>query len=128
LQTRSQTNRNNLQNIRCETSITFRKKEREYLKGKINELKTNNKIRNIRDFHRGINEFKKGYQRRIIIIKDENGNMLAHSQSVLNRWKDPFNQVLNIHGVYDVRQKDIHTAEPSIPEPSLSKTKLLLES
>jgi hypothetical protein len=27
--------------------------------------------------------------------------------------------VLNVHGVHDVRQKDIQTAEPLVPEPSL---------
>jgi hypothetical protein len=32
----------------------------EYL-GKINELETNNKNKNIRNLYRGINEFKKGY-------------------------------------------------------------------
>jgi hypothetical protein len=37
----------------------------------------------------------------------------------LNRWKNFFNQVLNVHGVHDVRQMDIHTAEPLVPEPSL---------
>jgi hypothetical protein len=69
--------------------------------------------------YRGINEFKKGYQPRINIIKDENGNLLADPQNVLNRWKNFFNQVPNIHGVHDVRQMDIHTAEPLVPESSL---------
>jgi hypothetical protein len=69
--------------------------------------------------YRGINEFKKGYQHRINIIKDENGNLIADPQSVLNRWKNFCNQVLNVHGVHDVRQMDIHTAEPLVPEPSL---------
>jgi hypothetical protein len=50
---------------------------REYLKDKINELETNNKNKNIRYLYRGINEFKKGYQPRINIIKDKNGNLLA---------------------------------------------------
>jgi hypothetical protein len=27
--------------------------------------------------------------------------------------------VLNVHGVHDVRQMDIHTAKPLIPEPTL---------
>jgi hypothetical protein len=36
----------------------------------------------------------------------------------LNRWKNFFNQVLKVHGVHDVRQMDIHTAEPLVPEPS----------
>jgi hypothetical protein len=34
-------------------------------------------------------------------------------------WKNFFNQVLHVHGVHDVRQMDIHTAEPLVPEPSL---------
>jgi hypothetical protein len=49
-------------------------KEREHLKDKINELKTNNKNKNIRYLYRGTNEFKKGYHPRINIIKDENDN------------------------------------------------------
>jgi hypothetical protein len=40
----------------------------------------------------------KGYQNRINIIKDENGNLVTDLQSVLNRWKIFFNQVLNVHG------------------------------
>jgi hypothetical protein len=118
LQNPSQINRDNLQNLRCETSRTFRNKKREYLKGKINELEINNKNKNIRDFYRGINEFKKGYQPRINIIKDENGNLLADPQNVLNRWKNFLNQVLNIHGVHSVRQNDKQMAEPLVSEPS----------
>jgi hypothetical protein len=41
----------------------------EYLKGKINELETNNKNKSIRDLYKGINEFKKGYQPRINIMR-----------------------------------------------------------
>jgi hypothetical protein len=52
---------------------------------------------------RVINEFKKGYQPRIIIMKDENSNLLADPQSVLNSWKNFFNQVLKVHGIHDVR-------------------------
>jgi hypothetical protein len=44
-----------VQNLRHETSITFRNKKREYLKDKVNELEINNKNKNIRDFYRGIN-------------------------------------------------------------------------
>jgi hypothetical protein len=32
--------------------------------------------------------------------------------------------VLNVHGVHDVRQMDIHTAEPLVPEPSLVKVEI----
>jgi hypothetical protein len=92
----------------------------------MNELETNNKIKIVRDSYRGINEFKKGYQLRINIIKDENGNLLADPQKVLKRWNNFFNQVLNVHGVHDVRQKDIHTAEPLVPEPSLMELEIAI--
>jgi hypothetical protein len=101
-------------------------RKKEYLKGKINELETNNKNKNIRDLYRGINEVKKGYQPRINIINDENGNLLADPQSILNRWKNFFNQVLNVHGVHNVRQKDIQTAEPLVPEPSLVEVEIAI--
>jgi hypothetical protein len=119
LQNPSQINRDNLQNSRREANRKFWNKRGEYLKGKINKFDTNNKNKNIRDFYRGVNAFKKGYQTRINIIKDENGNLLADTQNVFNRWKNFFNQVLNVHGVHDVMQMDIHTAEPLIPERSL---------
>jgi hypothetical protein len=85
LQNPNQTNRDNLQNVRHGTRRIFRNKKREHLKGKINELEANNKNKNIRHLYRGINEFKKGYQPRINIIKDENGNLIADPQNVLNR-------------------------------------------
>jgi hypothetical protein len=58
LQNPSQINGDKLQNLRCETRTTFRNKKREYLKGKIEELETNNRNKTIRDMYRGINEFK----------------------------------------------------------------------
>jgi hypothetical protein len=63
-------NGDNLQNLRCETSRTFRNKKRKYLKNKISDLETNSKNKNMRNYYGGINEFKKGYQPRINIIKD----------------------------------------------------------
>jgi hypothetical protein len=60
----SKVNRDNLNNIRRETSRLFRNKKREYLKGKIEELATKSKNKNIRYLYRGINYFKKGYKPR----------------------------------------------------------------
>jgi DNA polymerase III delta prime subunit len=126
LQNLNQINRDNLQNLRRETNRIFRKKKREHLKGKINELEINNKNNNIRDLYRSINEFKKWYQRRINVIKDEIGNLLADHQNALNRWKEFFNKVLCVHAVHDVRQMDIHTAEPLVPEPILVETEVTI--
>jgi hypothetical protein len=63
----------------------------------------NSKNKNIRDLNRGINKFKRGYQSRNNLVKDENGELLVDSHSILNRWKNCFSQLLNVHNVNDVR-------------------------
>jgi hypothetical protein len=82
-----------LNNIRCDAGRHFRNKKREYLKDKINELATNSKNKNIRDLYRGIKEFKKAYQPRHNLPKDENGDLLADSHNILNRWKNYFSVI-----------------------------------
>jgi hypothetical protein len=67
----------NLSDVRWEVSRNFRNKKRDYLKDKINELESNSKNKNIRDLSKGINEFKKGYQPRTNLVKDERGYVLA---------------------------------------------------
>jgi hypothetical protein len=76
-------------------------------------IQDNSKIKNIRDLYRGISDFKKGYQPRTIIVKDEKGDRFADSHSFMARWRNYFSQLLKVHGVDDVRQAEIHTAEPS---------------
>ena len=95
----SQSNVGNTNNIRCEASRNFRNKKKKYLKVNIEELETNSKIKNIWDLHRGINAFKKGYQPRTNIVKDEKGDLVANSNNVLARWRNHFSQLLNVHGV-----------------------------
>jgi hypothetical protein len=67
---------------------------------------------------RGINYFKRGYQLRSNLVKDENGDLLADSHNILNRWKNYFAQLLNVHRASAVRQIEIHTAEPLVTDPS----------
>jgi hypothetical protein len=49
---------------------------------------------------------------------DKNGELLADSHKILNRWKKYFFQLLNVHRVRDVRQIEINTAEPLVPVPT----------
>jgi hypothetical protein len=103
----SRSNVDNLDNVRRDASRHFRNKKKEYLKAKIEELETNSKISNVKDLYRGINGFKKGYQPGTtnIIVNDEKGDLVADSHSIMARWRSYFSQLLNVHGVNDVRQK-----------------------
>jgi hypothetical protein len=75
----------------------------EYLRENFDELATNSKNKNIRDLYRGINEFKRDYQPRSNLVKDENGDLLADSHNILNRLKNFFSQLLKVHRVIEVR-------------------------
>ena len=115
IQDPSRSNVDNLNNVRRDASRHFRNKKKAYLKAKIEELETNSKINNVRDLYRGINDFKKGYQPRTVIVKDEKGDLVADAHSIMARWRNYFSQPLNVHEVTDVRQAEIHTAEPVVP-------------
>jgi hypothetical protein len=58
--------------------------------------------------YRGINDFKRGYQPRTNVVKDEKGELVADSHSILASWRNHFSQLLNIHGVNDVRQTEVN--------------------
>ena len=77
--------------------------------------------------YRGINDFKEGYQPRCNIVKDENGDLVAESHSIVARWRKYFSQLFNVHGVKDVGQAETHTAEPLVPEPSASDFELAID-
>jgi hypothetical protein len=133
-------NGDNLNNVKHKASSHLKNKRREYLKEKINEFAMYSKNRNVKDLYRGINEFKKGYQPRSDLVKDENDD-LADSHNIFCWCKNYFFQLLFssviiqllklfsysfsyyyysviVHSVSDVRQIEIHTAEPSVPDPS----------
>jgi hypothetical protein len=96
------------------------------LKDKINELGSHSKNKNTRNVYRTINEFKKGYQPRSNLVKDERGDLLADPHKSLNRWKNYFCQLLNVQGAGGVRQTEMHTAEPFVPKPSASEVEVII--
>ena len=105
--------------MRRGASRLFRNKKKEYLKTKIDELETNRKNENISDF-------KNGYQLRSNIVKDEKSNGFTNSHSVLAMCRKYFSQLLNVYGVNDVRQSDIHKVEPMVPEPSALEAEMFI--
>jgi hypothetical protein len=72
------------------------------------------------NLYRAINDFKKGYQLKTNMVKNEKGDLVAGCHSVLTRYRNRFPQLLNICGVSDIRQTEIHTAEPLVLQPKAS--------
>jgi hypothetical protein len=121
--TPSEVNEHNLNDVRWAVGRHFRNKKRGYFKDKINETETDSKNKNIRGLYRGINEFKKGYQPRTNLVKDESGD-LVNPHKILNRWKNYFCQLLNAHGAGGVRQTEMCMATPFVPQHSASEVEI----
>jgi hypothetical protein len=100
----TQSNVLNLNNVRNDASRYFRNKKKVNLKAIFEELETNSEIKNIWYLYGVINDFKKGYQPRNNIVKDDKVYLVADSHRTLARWSYCFCQLLNVHGVNGVRQ------------------------
>jgi hypothetical protein len=59
-------------------------------------------------------------------VKDENGDVLADSHNILNRWNNYFSQLLNVHNVSDVMQIEVLMAEPLVPGPSCLEVEIAI--
>jgi hypothetical protein len=77
--------------------------------------------------YRGISDFKKGYQPRTNIVKDEKDDLVANCHSILTRWRNYFSQLLTVHEYNDVKQAEIHTAELLVPNPSVFEVEMAIE-
>jgi hypothetical protein len=60
-------------------------------------------------------------------VKDEDGDLVANSHNILNTWTNYFCQLLNVRGVNDVRQTEMHTAEPLAPERNSFDVEIAIE-
>jgi len=107
IQDPSQSNVDILNNVSHEVIRHFKNKKKAYLTAKIEELETNSEIQNIRDLFRRINDFKKGYQPRCNIVRDEKGDLVADSHSIVARWRNYFSQLFNVYGVKVVGRAEI---------------------
>jgi len=45
----------------------------------------------------------------------------------MSRWRNCFSQLLNVHGDNYIRQTEIHTAEPVVPDPSAFEVEMAIE-
>ena len=60
-------------------------------------------------------------------MKNEKGDLVADSHSIVARWRNYFSQLFNMHWVKDVGQVEIHTVESLVPEPSASEGELAID-
>jgi hypothetical protein len=60
-------------------------------------------------------------------VNDEKCDLLAEYHTIFNSWKNHFCKLLNVYGVNDVRQTEIHTAEPLVSAPSVFNFEMAID-
>uniref|UniRef100_A0A8D8WVA9 Craniofacial development protein 2 n=1 Tax=Cacopsylla melanoneura TaxID=428564 RepID=A0A8D8WVA9_9HEMI len=81
--------------LRKESKKIMRRKKREALKEKIKEIDALSKENEQRKFYAAVNRMKKGFQPTVNACRDANGEMLTNDETVLERWAQHFEELLN---------------------------------
>jgi hypothetical protein len=58
-------------------------------------------------------------------VKDDNGDLLADSHNI-NRRKNYFFQLLNVHTVSDIGKIEVHTGKPLVPGPTCREVEIAI--
>jgi len=61
------------------------------------------------------------------VLKNEKGDLVTDCHSIMGRWRKNFSQLFNVHRVSDVRQREINTTEPLLPEPSAFEVEMAID-
>jgi hypothetical protein len=61
-------------------------------------------------------------------VKDDKGDLVADSNSILVKWRNYFGKLLNAHEVSDIRQAEVHTENPLVPETTAFEIELAIEN
>jgi hypothetical protein len=77
--------------------------------------------------YRGISGSKKSYKPITNIGKDENCDLFTDCYIIVVRWRNQFSQLFISYGFIDVRQTEIHTAEPLMPEGNAFQVEMTIE-
>uniref|UniRef100_A0A8D8XZ49 Craniofacial development protein 2 n=1 Tax=Cacopsylla melanoneura TaxID=428564 RepID=A0A8D8XZ49_9HEMI len=95
LERNTRNNRERYHNLRKESKKLLKKKKKEALKKKIKEIDQLSRENEQRKFYAAVNRMKKGFQPTVNACRDANGEMLTNDETVLKRWAQHFEELLN---------------------------------
>lgn len=84
-----------LKRLRLVANKTFRKAKRDYHAKQLQRLDEQFDLGENRKFFRGINAERKGYQDRVEVCKNRDGQVIVEREAVLERWAEYFEELLN---------------------------------
>lgn len=84
-----------LKTVRGETNRILKTEKWEFMSNMIHEIEKANKILDSRNMFQILKHVENGHRNNQLIINDKDGNMLTDKKSILNRWREYFEKLLN---------------------------------
>ncbi|XP_039297365.1 uncharacterized protein LOC120354375 [Nilaparvata lugens] len=81
--------------LRRKAKSVIKRKKREYYNNKVTKIQQDFEKKDPREAYKGVNLFKKGYKPKTTLCKDLNGKIIGNKDSIMERWRTYFSQLLN---------------------------------
>jgi hypothetical protein len=85
----------NIQRLQKEKRKLLQRKKRQFQQRKIAEIENLRSINESKKFYQAVNAERRGFQPRVSICRQRNGDLVCGTQGILNRWKEHFDELLN---------------------------------
>lgn len=90
------------------------------MKDKIKELEQLNKVNKNKKFYHAQKNMTTGYRAKSNTIRDANGNLMKDEITILERWAEYYDELLN-KNVQDQNSEEIIAIEEEVPAPTLQE-------
>lgn len=108
-------------NERRKVKRLMRKKKRDHLNKKLEQIEKEDSMKNIRSFYQLVKQQRRGIQVKGTLIKDKNGTNLTGNEAVRERWAEYFKELLNVEQEFIIEENIITSAELEDTPPSMSE-------
>uniref|UniRef100_A0A8D9F872 Craniofacial development protein 2 n=1 Tax=Cacopsylla melanoneura TaxID=428564 RepID=A0A8D9F872_9HEMI len=109
-------NTNQYKEIRRETKRTFRKKKREKEKENLEKMEEDGRTNNMRSFYKRVKQTKQVHTTRNTVVRNKNDEPLFETKEILHRWKEYFQELLNVQRDHATPELIKSSAEIEIPK------------
>lgn len=119
----SRQNRETYKALRRQEKKIHRQKKKNLEESGNAEIETFYKNRDVRSLYRKVNEFRKGFMPRTDSCRDRDGNLITEQRTVISRWREHFDELLNGTSANAIEQSELEFAEnrTEVATPELSE-------
>lgn len=108
---------------RREAKRVLKKKKREYLRRQVEDLQQMKNRNETRYFYQRVNHLKNGYQPKLNLCKNKEGEILSEEKEIMDRWTEYFRELLNkeptINEEVEIPDDNVNVDEPTLREVEL---------